>query len=355
MPFSHRPATFACDALMLGLAGPSSSGKTLSALKIATGLCPDKPIFFGDTERGRGLLYARQFKYQYVQIDPPYSPARYLEFVKYCVAEGAGCIITDSMSHEHEGEGGILEMQEAELNRMAGDNYGRREAMKFTAWIKPKAEHNRMVNGIIQQRCHMIMTFRAKEKLELVPVEKNGKKTIEPVKAGWSAICTDRFEYEMTAMLILPPGSKGRPAFSEKSTKLNDDLAAIFHDGEQLSEDHGARLRAWAHQEQTERAETAATPVAGKPRRTAAMFVAEIGALLDQAQTENAVLAIIEREDVAKAMHSDNAEKSWHGELHGMANRARARVAPAEVRPDDGPTDDPEFNALLPESAEMET
>jgi AAA domain len=247
--FSYKPATFECATLMFGIAGPTSSGKTMSALRLATGLSPDKPIFLIDTEQSRSLLYAKRFKFQHVQMSEPFSPARYKEAIEFCVAHGAGAIIVDSMSHEHEGVGGVLEMQEQELNRMAGDDYGRREAMKFSAWIRPKAEHNRMLNSVVQKRAHMIFCFRAKDKLELVKKQNSRSKWVmEPVSVGWTPICTDRFEYEMTAMLVLPPGSKGAPDLTARSTKLNDDLAAIFHDSEQISEEHGKRLRAWANE-----------------------------------------------------------------------------------------------------------
>lgn len=249
MTFSYKPASFECATLMFGIAGATSSGKTMSALRLASGLSPDKPIFLVDTEQRRSLLYAKRFKFQHVQMSEPFSPARYKEAIEFCVAQGAGAIIVDSMSHEHEGVGGVLEMQEQELNRMAGDDYGRREAMKFSAWIRPKAEHNRMLNSVVQKRAHMIFCFRAKDKLELVKKQNaRGKWVMEPVSVGWTPICTDRFEYEMTAMLVLPPASKGAPDLTARSTKLNDDLAAIFHDGEQLSEAHGKALRAWANE-----------------------------------------------------------------------------------------------------------
>ncbi len=40
----------------------------------------------------------------------------------------ANVVIDDSMSHEHIGAGGYLEAHEAELDRLAGKDWGKREA-----------------------------------------------------------------------------------------------------------------------------------------------------------------------------------------------------------------------------------
>ena len=56
----YRPAVRQNSKAMLGVAGPSGGGKTLSALLLARGLCMgvDEQIFGIDTENGRMLDYA---------------------------------------------------------------------------------------------------------------------------------------------------------------------------------------------------------------------------------------------------------------------------------------------------------
>jgi len=337
--FTFRPAKFECSTLMLGISGPSGSGKTRSALRLASGLSPDKPIFLIDTENGRSLLYANRYKFQVLQMDAPFSPARYMEAIEAAVAAGAGAVIVDSMSHEHEGVGGILEMHEAELTRMAGQDWAKRERMKFSAWIKPKAEHNRLVNRVLQLQAHMIFCFRAKDKLVLV---KNEKGRQEPVSVGWTPICADRFDYEMTMMLVLPPGSEGRPDLDAKSTKMNDDLAAIFHHGEQISEAQGAALKSWASggngPSPTHPQEPVATVTPPK-KRTWADLLVDIKAKSDAVQDMDAALELANDPDVKSALK--NGSQTIKDEVNGMLADAYGRYANAAAEAEMGAANEP--------------
>lgn len=243
MTLQFRPAVRDRTALTLGIAGPSRSGKTYSALRIATGLAQGGPIYVIDTESGRALQYADTFKFLHARLNPPFSSAAYEAALLDAQKAGAAVIIVDSASHEHEGPGGILEQHETELQRMAGDDYQKRERMKFTAWIKPKAAHNRYVNTMLQINTHMIFCFRAKDKLELA---RGSSGKTEPTHVGWTPICTDRFEYEMTAMLVLPEGANGVPDLAAKSTGLRSPLDTMIRPGQPLDEGLGERLAAWA-------------------------------------------------------------------------------------------------------------
>lgn len=241
MSFTYRPAVREQCYTLTGIAGPSGSGKTFSALRFAKGL--GGTIAMIDTEARRGLHYADQFEYLYGELDAPFTPARYIGAIQDAANAGANAIIVDSMSHEHEGPGGILEMHEAALTRMAGDDYRKREQCKFAAWIEPKAEHNRFVNTILQVKAHLIFCFRAKEKLKLV---RNQKGKMEPMPLGWQPICSDRFEYEMTALMMLPPNSQGVPDLAEGATKLQEQHRGIFATGNQIDENMGTALATWA-------------------------------------------------------------------------------------------------------------
>lgn len=241
--FTFRPAKRGQASVMIGLAGPSRSGKTFSALRIATGLASGGPIFFIDTERGRALQYADNFDFLHAELNEPFSAERYMEGIDQAAAADAAVIIVDSASHLHEGPGGILEQQEAELERMAGQDFAKRERVKFAAWIKPKAAHNRYVNAILQVNTHMIFCFRAKDKLVMA---KGPDGKTQPLSVGWTPICTDRFEYEMTAMLVLPEGGQGTPDLEAKSTGLRTPLDTMIEANKQLDESLGEKLAKWA-------------------------------------------------------------------------------------------------------------
>ena len=236
---TFRPAVRTQTPLMIGLAGPSRAGKTYSALRVATGLAQGKPIAFIDTERGRGLQYAEKFRYSHGELQPPFSAERYAEAIRDAVNTKPAVVIVDSFSHLHEGPGGILEQHDKELDRMAGDDWKRREKLTFSAWIKPKASVTKLVNEILQTPVHFIFCFRAKNKLKIV-------KGAEPVHLGWTPIITDRFEYECSLLLVLPEGSRGTPDLDAVSSGLRDPFQEFIVPGVQLDEQLGQRFAEWA-------------------------------------------------------------------------------------------------------------
>lgn len=238
--------------LTLGLTGPSGAGKTYTGLMIGEEMARriGKPLFGIDTESGRMLQYADRFQFEHGVLEPPFTPDRYLAAMQAAERAGAGVVLVDSMSHEHDGEGGILEMHEAELTRMAGNDHAKREQMKFSAWIKPKAQHGQLVRWIQRSRVHLILCFRAKDKLVLV---KNQRGKLEPVRAGWTPICTDKLDYELTLNIVLPPRSKGKVDLNEGATKLDDVAFGFIRHEQAITRDTGVKLLAWANPPPPER------------------------------------------------------------------------------------------------------
>lgn len=233
--------------LLIGLVGPSGGGKTKSALRLAAGIQRVRggKLVGIDTEARRMLHYANEFDLTYLEFGAPFSSLRYMEALKAAAAKAeGGVVIVDSMSHEHEGEGGYLEYHEKELDRMAGDDWKKRERMTFTAWIKPAGERRRLINTILQLNCAFIFCFRAKEKLKLV-------KGQEPIMLGWQAIAGEEFAFEMMVRCLLPPGANGVPDWSEEAfkngvPKRGNEHIPLIPNGQQLNEDVGERLARWA-------------------------------------------------------------------------------------------------------------
>lgn len=245
--FQFKRAVREQTPLLIGLIGPSGTGKTYSALRLGTGIVKVRggKLVGVDTEARRMLHYADKFRFSYCEFGAPFSSARYCEMLKAAAAEAAGgCVIVDSMSHEHEGPGGYLELHEAQLDRMAGDDWKKREKYTFTAWIEPAKQRRRLINTLLQLNCAFVFCFRAKEKL----IIRRGQ---EPLPIGWQAIAGDEFTYEMTARCLLPPGCSGVPdwsteAFSHGVPKRMADHHAILADGAQLCEAMGEQLAIWA-------------------------------------------------------------------------------------------------------------
>ena len=149
------------------------------------------------------------------------------------------------MSHEWAGDGGILDWLESELNRMAGDNWQKRESCKMAAWIKPKMSHKKMVASLLQVRAHLILCFRAEEKIEII--KEDGKTKIVPKTGptglyGWLPVCEKTLPFELTASFLLTADAPGMP----KPIKLQDQHRALFPLDEPIDERAGKRIAEWA-------------------------------------------------------------------------------------------------------------
>jgi len=246
MIFSFRPAVREMVGLLIGLAGGTGSGKTYSAMRMASGIAGDKRFAVIDTEAGRAKHYADQFRFDHGDLKPPFRPSAYADAIIAADEAKYPVIVVDSMSHVWAGDGGVLDYQEEELDRMAGDNWSKREACKMAAWIKPKVEHKHMVQKLLQVRAHLILCFRAEEKIEMIRGE-NGKMQIVPKKSingldGWMPVCEKNLPFELTASFLLlatAPGI-GQPI------KLQEQHRPLFPAGKPINEESGKRIALWA-------------------------------------------------------------------------------------------------------------
>lgn len=245
--FEDRPAVRTATPLLLGLVGPSGSGKTFSALRLATGIqrVSGGEVFFIDTEARRGLHYADRFRFRHLEFGAPFSPLDYLEAIEHCAKKGAKVIVVDSMSHEHEGPGGVLE-QHAQLVKEKGEH------RSFQLWAEPKAKRRRLINTLLQVPVHFLFAFRAKEKLRMRTEEEKARGLKEPEPLGFMPIAGEEFVYEMTAKFLLLPGVEGKPTWDpqfsgEKSMcKRPEQFKKLLAEARQLDEDLGEAMARWA-------------------------------------------------------------------------------------------------------------
>ena len=249
--FELVPAKRTQGMVSIAIFGASGSGKTLSGILVARGIqsVVGGKIAVIDTENGRALDYAEDFEFHHMRFDPPFSSLRYAEALEAAVAQGASIVMIDSTSHEHEGEGGMIDYHEAELRRMAGDDWRKREAVKMLAWSAPKAARKVFRAAVARLPAHLILCFRAKEGAK--PVKDASGKT-QVVQMGFTPIAGDEFVYEMKASCLLYPNSQGRPTWKSdlpgesQMIKLPRQFRGILDDGKQLSEEHGRALAEWA-------------------------------------------------------------------------------------------------------------
>jgi hypothetical protein len=211
--------------LRLALTGPSGSGKTYGALVIAKGLGGRIAVI--DTEHGSASLYSHLCDFDTLELRPPYSPERYVEAIKAAEAGGYDVIVIDSTTHEWNGSGGCLEINEDTARAKYRGN-------GWSAWNETTPRHRAFIDAMLQANAHVIATGRSKT--ETSQVEDGGRKKV--VKLGMKTEQRDGFEYEFTVVLDLV--HDGHYANASK-----DRTGLFAGDPKPLSEETGRTLADW--------------------------------------------------------------------------------------------------------------
>jgi hypothetical protein len=203
------------------IASPAGGGKTTAALNIATGLGGKTAVI--DTERGSASLYSDSFEFDTLELQPPFSPERFIEAIK--AAEGAGYdnLIIDSATHEWDGSGGCLE-----INEMLAQSKFRGNT--WSAWSETTPRHRAFIDAMLQSNMHVIITARSKTETvqgEDKKVRKIGMKIEQ--RAG--------LEYE--ASLVFELDHESHLAVATK------DRTRMFSTPAHITEVTGQKLLAW--------------------------------------------------------------------------------------------------------------
>ena len=248
--FIIAPAVRRPVPLLLGLAGPSGSGKTYSALRLATGIAriTGGDIVVIDTENKRAQHYADLFKFSHIDFAPPYGPMDYLAALQTAERTKPACIVIDSLSHEHDGEGGTLDCVTAELDRLAGADTNLQQKLAAAAWRKPKAARRALLSGLLRLQSHVIVCIRANERTRMA----REALAVEPVDMGLTPIAAPEFLFELTASALLKAGAQGTPTWASMlpgehaAIKLPRQFEPVFKRVGPLDEAHGEMLARWA-------------------------------------------------------------------------------------------------------------
>lgn len=233
MSFTVKKAVREKIYVKIALMAPSGGGKTYGALRLATGMAEEikketskeAKILLANTEQKRGYYYADEFNYDIVDIDAPHNPEKYVDLIQFAVDQGYSILIIDSASHEWEGKGGCLELQQ-----QAGGTY--------QAWSKVTPRHNKFINAIADSPIHIIATMRGKDQYEVSKDDK-GKTSVQ--KLGVGAKQRDGFEYEFTCTFLIDQKTN--------CAEVQKDNTHIFeHEGATiLTENYGKRIIQWAN------------------------------------------------------------------------------------------------------------
>lgn len=217
----------------IALMAPSGGGKTFSALRLATGMSEymekmegrKARILFANTEAKRGYYYANEFTYDIVDLTPPHNPENYVDLIEYAIEEDYDILILDSSSHEWEGKGGCLELQQ-----QAGG--------KYQDWAKVTPRHQKFIDSIAYSPITIIATMRSKDAYEM---EKDGNGRTSVSKVGVGAKQREGFEYEFSATFLID--QKTNTAVAQKdNTHIFSGEGSVL-----LSENHGYRIMDWAN------------------------------------------------------------------------------------------------------------
>jgi hypothetical protein len=245
--FTFRPAKREGVTLLIGVAGGTGSGKTFSAMRMASGIAKAAGKRFAviDTESGRARHYADQFEFDVMDLEPPFRPDAYKNAIIAAEQAGYPVVVVDSMSHEHAGEGGLLDWSEEELDRMAGQDYKKRESCKMASWIKPKTSHKEMVQRLLRAKIHVILCFRAEQKIEMI--REDGKTKIVAKQSltgldGWIPISEKTLPFELTASFLLTAERPGIPL----PIKLQQQHRALFPPNQPITEESGRLIAEWS-------------------------------------------------------------------------------------------------------------
>jgi hypothetical protein len=209
--------------LRLALTGASGSGKTWSALALATGLGGKIAVI--DTEHDSASLYAEHFDFCTQSIAPPYKPERFIQAIKDAEAADFNVLIIDSLSHEWNGAGGCLEAND----QLAASKY---KGNSWSAWNETTPRHRALLDVMLASHLHIIVTLRSKTET----VQSEGKRVI---KLGMKSEMRDGFEYEFTTVLDI--SHESHVAIASK------DRTGLFTgaDPKQITADTGKMLMAW--------------------------------------------------------------------------------------------------------------
>jgi len=172
--------------------GPTGSGKTWTALEIATAM--GGKIAFIDTERQSADNYADDFDFDVIQLHS-YSVQNYIDAINDASSEGYDNLIIDSLSHAWAGKDGILEFVDLETKKSKAQN-------SYVTWRKATPLHNQFIDNILVYPGNIIATMRSK--MEYV-MEENDKGKKVPKKIGLQPIQRADVEYEFQIIGDMSP------------------------------------------------------------------------------------------------------------------------------------------------------
>ena len=208
--------------LRLGLMGIAGSGKTYSALRLATGI--GGKIAFIDTERRSASKYSDKFDFDVCDIDDP-TPENIIAAVTTAEQAGYNVLIIDSTTHAWQK---VLEL----IEKLTRERF---DGNSFRAWGVGTPIQRKFIDTILKSKMHIIGTMRAKTEYVMTTNEK-GKSV--PKRVGMGAEQGKDIEYEFDLLMLLD-NNHSATVIKDRSGKYQDEYIEL------LDEKMGKELAEW--------------------------------------------------------------------------------------------------------------
>ncbi len=183
MALQFKPAVKTQLKCRLAIAGPSGSGKSYTALKVASKLSDKIAVI--DTENDSATRYADEFKFDHLNLRNP-SIKDYLDAMTAAVTGGFGCLVVDQAS-------AAWDWAKQEVDRVTAQT---RAVNSFASWAKVTPEWQKFIDMILHSKIHIITCFRSKTEYVLEDVQRGDRTVKMPRKIGLAPITRDNTEYE---------------------------------------------------------------------------------------------------------------------------------------------------------------
>jgi hypothetical protein len=214
-----------------------------------------------------GKPIGRPLSFLVVDFDPPFRADRFREAILAQLPRKPACIIVDSISDEHDGEGGRLDWHEEVIDDILRDrnsnveNYdprarsqqGARFSLAMEGWQMPSAARKRLAASINRiGSTPLILNFRAEEKTKPKKQQKNGREVNVPTNIGYQPIAPAMIVHALDVVCLLPARADGVPKWRSDRTdqdfvlKLPTQFRNLFTEGRRITPEIGAALATWA-------------------------------------------------------------------------------------------------------------
>lgn len=202
--------------LRCAMFGTSGSGKTYSALRLATGMAGDKgKIAFIDTENSASL-YADQFEFDIVDASLACGTEQIIHYLKAAASEGYNVIVIDSLTHAWQDL-----LQQVEKIKVQFNNN------KWSAWSKATPMQDNMIRAMQLFPGHIIATMRQKTEWTTEQDEKGKNK---PVRIGTNPEQRSGVEYEFSMLFQVFPDHKAM-VVKDRTGKYQDQIIDLIDEG----------------------------------------------------------------------------------------------------------------------------